>query len=56
LTIISLVYFYIAYGNDIEYRYEIAAISINWTALIIGGVLLCILFRRGARHGGPEAA
>lgn len=34
------------YGYDLEYRYEVAAIVIDWVALIIGGVLLSLFFRR----------
>jgi hypothetical protein len=34
------------YGHDLEYRFEIFAISINWTLLIVSGVLLSIWFRR----------
>ena len=34
------------YGYDLEYRYEVAAIVIDWVALIVGGVLLTIFFRR----------
>lgn len=34
------------YGYDLEYRYEVAAIVIDWIALIIGGVLLTFFFRR----------
>jgi hypothetical protein len=34
------------YGKDLEYRFEVAIISINWTTLIVASVLLSILFRR----------
>lgn len=34
------------YGYDLEYRYEVAAIVIDWVALIVGGVLLALFFRR----------
>ena len=34
------------YGYDLEYRYEVAAIVIDWVALIVGGVLLARFFRR----------
>ena len=39
----------IAYGFDIEYRFEVAAISIDWTVLIVTGTLLALAYR-----GGPE--
>ncbi len=41
------------YGQDLEYRYEVIVIGIDWTALIVGGVLLSILFRR-AGHDAPH--
>ena len=36
------------YGQDLEYRFEVTVISINWTLLIVAGVLLSIWFRRRA--------
>lgn len=36
------------YGKDLEYRFEVAVISVNWTVLIVAGVLLSVLFRRTA--------
>jgi hypothetical protein len=34
------------YGKELEYRFEVAAITINWTLLIVSGVLLSVWFRR----------
>ena len=34
------------YGQNLEYRFEVAAITINWTLLIVVGVLLSLWFRR----------
>jgi hypothetical protein len=45
LTIISFVTISLIYGITREYRFEIAAITIQWLALIISGVLLSILFK-----------
>ncbi|TAK75095.1 MAG: hypothetical protein EPO16_09615 [Dehalococcoidia bacterium] len=39
----------VRYGHDVEYRLEIALISIAWVTLIVGGALLTVLFRRTAR-------
>ena len=39
------------YGKNFEYRFEMAIITINWTVLFAGGVLLSLLFRRAARGG-----
>lgn len=46
LMIVALVAMEIQYGTSREYRFEIAAISIDWIGLIIGGVLLSRFFRR----------
>ncbi len=46
LSVGALVGFTAAYGQDVEYRFEIAVISITWTALSVGGALLTVLFRR----------
>lgn len=45
LTVGSLLGLIAAYGDSLEYRFEIAAISINWIALIVGASLLSIRFR-----------
>lgn len=37
----------IAYGFDVEYRFEVAAITVDWTVLIVAGALLA---RTYARH------
>lgn len=34
------------YGTNLEYRFEVAAITINWTLLIVVGVLLSAWFQR----------
>lgn len=41
LTALSLLY-----GRNLEYRYEVIVLTINWITLIAGGTLLAILFRR----------
>ena len=46
LTILSLVAYSIQYGVNREYRFEIAAISINWLSLLIAGPLLTVFFSR----------
>lgn len=43
------------YGYDLEYRYEVAAILIDWVALIGGGVLLSLFFRRAKGSGATMA-
>lgn len=39
----------IVYGSDLEYRFEVAVISIVWLTLIVGGVLIALAFRRDGR-------
>ena len=39
------------FGKELEYRFEVAIITINLTVLFAGGVLLSVLFRRAARGG-----
>ena len=40
----------IIYGNNLEYRFEVMIITINWTMLIVAGILLGILFWRTLQH------
>jgi hypothetical protein len=49
LTILSLLIISIQYGINREYRFEIVAISINWIALIVSGILLSLVFGRAIR-------
>jgi hypothetical protein len=37
------------YGHDLEYRFEVAVISIDWIVLIISGALLSIVFKRAGQ-------
>ena len=34
------------YGNNLEYRFEVMIITINWMVLIVAGISLSILFKR----------
>jgi hypothetical protein len=36
----------VQYGIDRDYRYEVAAITINWLAAIVTGILSGFYFRR----------
>lgn len=44
----SLIFLALRYGQDLEYRYEVISIMIDWSVLIISGVLLSLFFRRSA--------
>lgn len=35
-----------AYGMDVEYRFEVAAITVDWTVLVVASTLLAILYGR----------
>ena len=35
----------VVYGFDVQYRFEVAAITIDWTVLIVAGALLAIAYR-----------
>ena len=41
------------FGNNLEYNFEIAIITISWTALAAASILLSILFRRTLRRVAP---
>lgn len=46
LAVGALAVLAIWYGMDLEYRYEVAAILIDWLTLIFGGALLGVFFWR----------
>jgi hypothetical protein len=52
LSVGLLVVFATVYRSDLEYRYEVAVISVVWLTLIAGGVLIALVFRRDGRAGG----
>jgi hypothetical protein len=51
LAIGSLILLALFYGSELEYRYEVAAILIDWITLIISGALLSVFFKRVGRSG-----
>lgn len=46
LTVLSLLYYTIAYGWERSYRFEVAVIAIDWTTLIVCGPLMSRRFWR----------
>ena len=50
LTTIAFILYSVFYGIQREYRFEVAAISINWLTLIVSGILLSIVFRRALKE------
>jgi hypothetical protein len=51
----SFVMLSLAYGFDVEYRFEVAAITIDWTVLILAGALLAFAYRSSSQSvsGAP---
>ena len=45
VVILLFVVFSTAYGMDVEYRFEIAAISVDWTVLMVAGTVLALAYR-----------
>lgn len=52
-TIGALLVLVLIFGSNLDYRFEVVAIAINWTVLIVAGTLLSILFRK---KGHPDPA
>jgi hypothetical protein len=50
LMLIAFVAYAARFGLDREYRFEVAAISINWLALIVLGILQSIQFGKRSRQ------
>jgi hypothetical protein len=46
LIVISFIAYSVKYGIDRSYRFEVAAITINWLFLIASGILISIFFKR----------
>ena len=44
----------IAYGFDIEYRFEVAAISVDWIVLIVTGTLFAYAYRSPSGEFAPR--
>jgi uncharacterized membrane protein YgdD (TMEM256/DUF423 family) len=51
LAVGSLILLALLYGSDLEYRYEVVVLLIDWIALIPSGALLSAAFRRAGRYG-----
>ena len=37
------------YGQNLEYRFEVTIITINWITLILAGIMLSVFFKRATR-------
>jgi hypothetical protein len=52
LAVGLLIVLSLLYGHDLDYRFEVAVITIDWTVLISTGALLSVVFKRAGRAGG----
>jgi len=51
LAVGSLIILALVYGSDLEYRYEVVVLLVDWIALIVSGALLSVFFKRAGRYG-----
>jgi len=52
-AVAALIGLSVIYGADLEYRFEVAVLSIDWLVLIATGILLSVLFRPRAARSKP---
>jgi len=52
-ALVALIGLAAIYGANLEYRFEVAVLSIDWLVLVIGGLLLSLLFRPRAGRSAP---
>jgi hypothetical protein len=45
LTVISFVFYSVKFGIDRSYRFEVAAITINWLVSITAGILISVFLK-----------
>jgi hypothetical protein len=50
ISIGSFIILSLIYGQNLEYRFEVTIITIDWITLIVVGILLSAFFRRITRH------
>ena len=49
LTVLSFIFYSVKFGIDRSYRFEVAAITINWLAIIVAGILISLQFKNGIK-------
>ncbi len=54
LAVGSLFILVLIYEFDLEYRYEVVAILVDWVTLIVSGVLLGVFFRRAGQYANSQ--
>ena len=53
LTIGGLILLALIHGSNLEYRYEVLSIVVDWITLIVSGALLSVFFKRAGRSVQP---
>ena len=48
LVVVAFLLYHVIYGHNLEYRFEVFVIAVDWTTLIVAGVLLALWFKRTA--------
>ena len=56
LTVFALIGYAVAYRADLDYRFAVVAIAVDWLVLIIAGALLAVAARRDAPGPVPPPA
>jgi hypothetical protein len=52
LAVGLLIVLSLRYGHDLDYRFEVFVITIDWTVLIIAAAPLNVVFKRAGQAGG----
>lgn len=58
LVVVAFLLYHVIYGHQLEYRFEVLVIALDWTVLIVAGLLLAFWFKRTAalnERDGPSA-
>jgi uncharacterized membrane protein YgdD (TMEM256/DUF423 family) len=53
LTVGGLILLALIHGSNLEYRYEVLSIVVDWITLIVSGALLGVFFKRAGRSVQP---
>jgi hypothetical protein len=51
VTILAFLYYALHYGLARDYRFEVAAITMNWIVLLVAGILVSLVFKRALACG-----
>lgn len=54
LVVGGFIVYALYYGQDLEYRYEVFSLMIDWVGLMVAGLLLSIFFARSEGEHLPN--